>query len=114
MKEHANSRTRTNTASSWWILPLIGAKAFGSEAGKKEVKKGADGGIDGMIVFTDDNSGKAKKVIVSVKGGDEHVAVSYDPNCLPSASIFPITAQPYPYTHWLPMFLTAVSAIQRE
>ncbi len=36
----------------WWILPLIGAKAFGSEAGKKEGKKGADGGIDGMIVFT--------------------------------------------------------------
>lgn len=53
----------------WWILPLISAKAFGSEAGKKIGKKGADGGIDGMIVFTDDNSGKAKKVIVSVKGG---------------------------------------------
>ncbi|MCC6452348.1 MAG: hypothetical protein IT171_05620 [Acidobacteria bacterium] len=33
----------------WWILPLIGAKSFGSEAGKKEGKKGADGGIDGMI-----------------------------------------------------------------
>ncbi len=58
----------------WWILPLIGAKAFGSEAGKKEGKKGADGGIDGMIVFTDDNSGKAKKVIVSVKGGHVNVA----------------------------------------
>ena len=53
----------------WWILPLIGAKAFGSEAGKKEGKKGADGGIDGMMVFADDNSGKVKKVIVSVKGG---------------------------------------------
>ena len=58
----------------WWVLPLIGAKAFGSEAGKKEGKKGADGGIDGMIVFTDDNSGKAKKVIVSVKGGHVNVA----------------------------------------
>lgn len=58
----------------WWILPLIGAKAFGSEAGKKEGKKGADGGIDGMIVFTDDNSGKAKKVIVSVKGGGVNVS----------------------------------------
>ena len=53
----------------WWILPLIGAKAFGSEAGSKVGKKGADGGIDGMLVFTDDTSGKAKKVIVSVKGG---------------------------------------------
>ena len=58
----------------WWILPLIGAKAFGSEAGKKEGKKGADGGIDGMIVFTDDTSGKAKKVIVSVKGGGVNVS----------------------------------------
>ncbi len=58
----------------WWVLPLIGAKAFGSEAGKKQGKKGADGGIDGMIVFTDDNSGKSKKVIVSVKGGHVNVA----------------------------------------
>ncbi len=59
----------------WWILPLIGAKAFGSEAGKKEGKKGADKGVDGMMVFADDNSGKAKKVIVSVKGG-QNVSVS--------------------------------------
>jgi len=58
----------------WWVLPLIGAKAFGSEAGKKEGKKGADGGIDGLIVFTDDNSGKAKRVVVSVKGGGVNVA----------------------------------------
>ncbi|HQU93866.1 MAG TPA: site-specific DNA-methyltransferase, partial [Pyrinomonadaceae bacterium] len=58
----------------WWVLPLIGAKAFGSEAGKKEGKKGADGGIDGNIVFTDDNSGKAKRVVVSVKGGGVNVA----------------------------------------
>ncbi|QQS31885.1 MAG: restriction endonuclease [Acidobacteriota bacterium] len=58
----------------WWVLPLIGAKAFGSEAGKKVGKKGADGGIDGMIVFTDDNSGRAKRVIVSVKGGDVNVS----------------------------------------
>lgn len=58
----------------WWVLPLIGAKAFGSETGSKVGKKGADGGIDGMIVFTDDNSGKAKKVIVSVKGGHVNVA----------------------------------------
>ncbi len=53
----------------WWILPLIGARAFGAEAGRKEGKKGADKGIDGLMVFTDDNSGKAKKVVVSVKGG---------------------------------------------
>lgn len=53
----------------WWILPLIGAKAYGSEVGKREGKKGADRGIDGELVFTDDNSGKAKRVMVSVKGG---------------------------------------------
>lgn len=53
----------------WWILPLIGARALGAEKGSKEGKKGADKGIDGIMVFTDDSSGKAKKVIVSVKGG---------------------------------------------
>ena len=37
-------------------------------------KKGSDGGIDGLIFFQDDNSG-AKKIIVSVKGG-EHVSVT--------------------------------------
>ena len=58
----------------WWVLPLIGVRAFGAEKGSKIGKKGADGGIDGVRVFTDDGSGKAKKVIVSVKGG--HVNVS--------------------------------------
>ena len=65
---------RDKYAFQWWILPLIGAKAFGAEVGSKTGKKGADGGIDGMIVFTDDHSGKAKKVIVSVKGGHVNVA----------------------------------------
>ena len=59
----------------WWILPLIGARALGAEKGQKEGKKGADKGIDGIMVFTDDNSGKAKRVIVSVKSG--HVNVSH-------------------------------------
>ncbi len=58
----------------WWILPLIGARAFGAEKGSKVGKHGADGGIDGVIVFTDDNSGKAKKVIVSVKSGHPNVS----------------------------------------
>lgn len=53
----------------WWILPLIGARALGAEKGQKEGKKGSDKGIDDIMVFTDDNSGKAKRVIVSVKGG---------------------------------------------
>jgi site-specific DNA-methyltransferase (adenine-specific) len=58
----------------WWVLPLIGAKAFGSEAGSKVGKRGADSGIDGAMVFVDDNSGKAKRVIVSVKSGGVNVS----------------------------------------
>jgi restriction endonuclease Mrr len=37
-------------------------------------KKGSDGGIDGLLFFQDDEKG-AKKIIVSVKGG-EHVGVT--------------------------------------
>ncbi|MCC6328494.1 MAG: restriction endonuclease [Acidobacteria bacterium] len=58
----------------WWILPLIGARALGAEKGSKEGKKGSDKGIDGVMVFTDDNSGKAKRVIVSVKSGHVNAA----------------------------------------
>ncbi|MFN0279287.1 MAG: DNA methyltransferase [Pyrinomonadaceae bacterium] len=58
----------------WWILPLIGARALGAEKGQKEGKKGSDKGIDGIMVFTDDNSGKAKRVIVSVKSGHPNVS----------------------------------------
>ncbi|MFN0138987.1 MAG: DNA methyltransferase [Pyrinomonadaceae bacterium] len=58
----------------WWILPLIGARALGAPQGQKHGKKGADSGIDGLMVFTDDNSGKAKKVIVSVKSGGVNVS----------------------------------------
>jgi len=60
----------------WWILPLIGARALGAEKGQKEGKKGADKGIDGRMVFTDDTSGKSKHVIISVKGG-HNVSVSH-------------------------------------
>ncbi len=59
----------------WWILPLIGARALGAEKGQKEGKKGSDKGIDGVMVFSDDNSGKAKRVMISVKSG--HVNVSH-------------------------------------
>jgi hypothetical protein len=52
----------------WWACTLVGAQAF---QGKK---KGADGGIDGLIYFQDDNTG-AKKIVVSVKGG-ENVSVA--------------------------------------
>ena len=52
----------------WWACSLVNAQPF---QGKK---KGADGGIDGLIFFQDDK-GAAKKIVVSVKGG-EHVNVA--------------------------------------
>jgi len=52
----------------YWACSLVNAQPY---QGKK---KGADTGIDGLIFFQDDK-GAAKKVIVSVKGG-ENVGVS--------------------------------------
>jgi site-specific DNA-methyltransferase (adenine-specific) len=50
----------------WWALSLIDARPV-------HYKKGADHGIDGVIHFFDDNSGRAKKAVVQVKSG--HVKV---------------------------------------
>ena len=50
-------------------MSLIRAKPLGGEAGSKTGKKGSDKGIDGIINFTDDGSGKSKRVIVQVKSG---------------------------------------------
>lgn len=47
----------------WWGCSLVNAQPY---QGKK---KGADTGIDGLIYFHDDD-GPAKKIIVSVKGGE--------------------------------------------
>jgi len=52
----------------WWALGLIGARPLG------EKKKGADKGIDGVIHFMDDPSGKVSRVVVQVKSG--HVGVN--------------------------------------
>jgi len=52
----------------WWALGLIGARPLG------EKKKGADKGIDGVIHFIDEVSGKPKRVVVQVKSG--HVGVN--------------------------------------
>lgn len=49
----------------FWACSLVGAQPY------KGGKKGADSGIDGLIYFQDDQK-SAKKIIVSVKGG-EHV-----------------------------------------
>ena len=44
-----------------WALGLVEARPSG--------KRGADAGVDGYINFFDDNSGKAKRIIVQVKSG---------------------------------------------
>jgi len=48
----------------WWACSLVNAQPFGGK------KKGADGGIDGLIFIQDDLAGAAKRIVVSVKGGD--------------------------------------------
>jgi adenine specific DNA methylase Mod len=53
----------------WWAVSLVEAVPFGGK------KKGADGGIDGLIYFSagkDSKTGKERteKAVVSVKGGD--------------------------------------------
>jgi site-specific DNA-methyltransferase (adenine-specific) len=52
----------------WWTLGRVAARPA------QDKKKGADSGIDGVIPFTDDNSGIFKKVIIQVKSG--HVNAS--------------------------------------
>ncbi len=49
----------------WWALGLVGARPV-------EQKKGADKGIDGRLFFHDDNSGRTRQVIFSVKAGQVH------------------------------------------
>ncbi len=53
----------------WWALSLLRAKPLGGQEGSKQGKKGSDKGIDGVINFLDDNSGKPKRVLVQVKSG---------------------------------------------
>jgi len=52
----------------WWALSLIKARPLG------EKKKGADKGIDGVIHFIDEISGKPKRIVAQVKSG--HVGVN--------------------------------------
>jgi hypothetical protein len=53
----------------YWALGLVGARPI------EAIKKGADRGIDGRLYFHDDNSGKSKQIIFSVKGG-QNIGVS--------------------------------------
>jgi DNA modification methylase len=53
----------------YWALGLVGARPT------EGIKKGADRGIDGRLFFHDDNSGRSKQIIFSVKGG-QNIGVS--------------------------------------
>jgi site-specific DNA-methyltransferase (adenine-specific) len=48
----------------WWAVGLVGARPA------QDKKKGKDLGIDGNLYFFDDNTGKAKRIIISVKSGN--------------------------------------------
>ena len=52
----------------WWALSLVRARPLG-EAGVREGKKGGDKGLDGVITFLDDATGKPKRALVQVKSG---------------------------------------------
>lgn len=47
----------------WWAVSMVDAMPYGGK------KKGADGGIDGIIYFKPDGK-RTEKALVSVKGGD--------------------------------------------
>jgi site-specific DNA-methyltransferase (adenine-specific) len=52
----------------WWALGKVAARPA------QDKQKGADSGVDGYLYFIDDNSGKAKKIVVQIKSG--HVSRS--------------------------------------
>lgn len=56
----------------YWALSLVGAQPLGGQK-----KKGADGGVDGVIGFTEPG-GKNERVIVSVKSGKVNVSMIRD------------------------------------
>ncbi|MCS6870861.1 MAG: DNA methyltransferase [Anaerolineae bacterium] len=57
----------------WWALSLVAARPRGGETSGKTGKRGADSGIDGVIIFTDEEKGKPKRVLVQVKSGSVRV-----------------------------------------
>lgn len=58
-----NLAMRDKYQFQWWACSIVGAQPYQGR------KKGADGGTDGIIYFQDDK-GTPKKIIVSVKGGE--------------------------------------------
>ena len=55
----------------WWAVSLIDAQPYGGK------KKGADGGIDGLIYFLSDGR-TTERAVVSVKGGSVSVPMVRD------------------------------------
>jgi site-specific DNA-methyltransferase (adenine-specific) len=55
--------TESRYKFEWWAVGLVDALPA------HDKKKGADSGIDGLIYFFDDESGKAKKIVIQVKSG---------------------------------------------
>jgi DNA modification methylase len=51
----------------WWALSLVKARPV-------QGKRGADQGIDGVINFFDDNSGRSKRILVQVESGEVSAA----------------------------------------
>lgn len=62
----------------WWALSLVEARPQGGQNGEKKGKKGSDRGIDGIIPFIDDATGKPKQVLIQVKSGHVNAAVIRD------------------------------------
>ena len=52
----------------WWALSLIGARPLGSQGSGRRGRKGADGGVDGLIHFLDEHK-RTQRVVVQVKSG---------------------------------------------
>ena len=50
-------------------MSLLRARPYGGDGSGKQGKKGADKGVDGLITFIDDHTGKVKRAIVQVKSG---------------------------------------------
>ncbi len=63
--------TRDKYQFQWWAVSLIDAQPYGGK------KKGADGGIDGLIYFRSDAK-TTERAIVSVKGGGVSVPMVRD------------------------------------
>jgi site-specific DNA-methyltransferase (adenine-specific) len=51
------------------VLSLVRAKPLGAKGEGKTGKKGSDKGIDGVINFIDERSGRPKRILVQVTSG---------------------------------------------